>query len=116
MDGASPKCVLDNPGYGSKRDTPVEECRDGNLVCRIQDGRCRATGFKRCRCQRQAGKAGLVRCLELQQTMLNQIEAAGTRGNAVRPAQSVADRNAHIRIAQLRQHGTVVVLYQRVHQ
>jgi hypothetical protein len=88
---------------------------DCDFIGRIQHGRYGATGTQRGVRQAQARKAVRLRVLERQASDRCEIERANAGFDSFRVGERVRDRDPHVRIRKLRDHRSVDVLDQRMH-
>ena len=98
-----------------ERQPSLQKRFDSHFIRGVQYRRSRAARLGRRARQSQARKPGCVGSFEIQPRGPQNVEGFYTRGDALRPAERVGDRRAHVGIAQLRQHRAVDVFDQRVH-
>ena len=95
---------LDQARYLAKPQPSVEESLNGDLVGRVQHGRCATSCAQRIKGQLQTGKTLVIRLAEIQLRDLREIDAIDPRLDTLRLGQRMRDWRAHVGIPKLRKH------------
>ena len=98
-----------------KADLILQKQADGLFIGGVYGRAGRAAGLRCLLCKREAREGRLVDHVECQRAAGQKIERRGRIVRPVRIRHGKTDGNAHIRHAQLRQHGSVDKLHKRMH-
>ena len=89
--------------------------RHGGLIRTVEHRAGRSAGLRRLLCKAEAREGFLIRRIERQGAAAQQVERLSRILRAVRVGQRQPDGHAHIRHAELGQHGPVAELHKRMH-
>ena len=95
-------------------DPPVEERRDRDLVGRVERARVGAASLSCLTGERKEREALGIRSLELELEARREVESRHGGGAPLGVRQRKRDRHAHVRVAEMGEHGAVAEAHERV--